>query len=494
MTDENTLKLAKASYNENGIVSVSPNWLGGAMIDKLQVTDDYNDQVNLCRFYARKDPIAAGVISKQIALGFNSYKPKRGNCTDEEYDIYSSINDMILSFMKVAAEEYLISGLVVPAITWKSSTGKELGLKGRPNKTYLMPDSVWMRNFDSITLKKTPVPTKVRIYTKIPPEDIAFIQSGGVYTDGTKDRELYLSIKKNYPEYFQALLDGQKEIYLPDAMAVRRDVRPGDIWPTPYLLPALESLNHKRNLKKMDYAIAARVISAIQVITMGNDKYPLTEDDQEVLDELKTQMLWRGTYNNIERLFQLFANHTLHIEWVFPPTDALLDDKKYTQVNHDILYALGVPAIITTGEAQRSGASTAEFALLPPTEMMKSLREDLTPLIKYVYSEVQDKNNFNNVAIPAFGPIKLYDPAKAAASGEIYYNGGIISPETWADVGGFDYENEQVLREKNNKLKESLGLNDTPVVPFSSPNLNNPETNPTQNKQNKQSKPKLKQN
>lgn len=488
--DENNLKLAKSSYSE--ATPVIGNWMGGTMqVDKLQVSDIYSEQLVLCRFYSRKDPIASGVINKQVDLGFNSYKPKRGSCTDEEFNLYSSIDDLMLSFAKQAAQEYLVSGLVVPEITWKLASGKDLGFKGRPNKRYYVPEAIWLRDPEMVDLKRTPIPTKVRVYAKIPSEDINFIKSGGKYSDGTEDVELYNYLKKSYPIYFQAILDGKTSIYLPDAIAVRRDVRSGDIWPTPYLLAALESLQHKRNLKKMDYSIAARVISAIMLVTLGNDKYPLTEDDQALLDELKAQMLWRGTYNSIDRLFQLFGNHTLNINWIFPPTDALLDDRKYNQVNQDILYALGIPAIVSVGEAARSGASNAEFALLPPTEMLRSLRNDLFPALEYVYLQMQEKNNFNNVAIPAFGPVKLYDPAKAATAGELYYNSGIISPETWADVGGFDYENEQVLRQKNEKLKKSLGLEDIPSVPFNSPNMGKTNTN---NAQNQDNQPKLKQN
>lgn len=444
-----------------GTDSISP--------DKMKVSNKYTDQLELCKFFANRDPIASDVITKQVDIAFNGYKPRRNNCTDEEYEIYSTVNDQIISTLKTFAREYLISGLLIPEISWKSVKGKELNLKGRPNKSFTLPDEIWLRDPSIIELKRSPIPNKIRVYMKIPIEDIYFIQNKGKYPDGTKDTELYKQILKDYPEYVKAILNNETYIPLPDAFVLRRQVDVGNIYPTPYLLPALESLQHKRNLKKMDYSIAARVISAIQLVKLGSDKFPLTEDDQPVIEELKTQMLWRGQQNNIERVFQLFGNHTLTLEWVFPPVDALLDEAKYYAVNNDILHALGMPSIITTGETTRSATSQAEFALLPPTEVLKALRKSLEPFLVYLYKEIQKANNFAHRPTPAFPPIKLYDPSKAATVGEKYYQNGIISGTGWAELGDFDWENEQILRKTEEDTLSELGIESQPQVPFSSP-------------------------
>ncbi len=455
----------------NQVTSLAPNW-GIPLVDKMVVSDDYKQQLALCRFYSEKDSIVAGIISKQVDLGFNGYKLKKSECTEEEYEVYESADPLILSTLRIMAKEYLVSGLLVPEIMWKTVGGKDLGLKGRPNKTYQVPETIWLRDPVSIDLKRSPIPTDVRVYLSVPGDDIYFITNEGKYQDGTEDKELYQTLKKNYPDYVKMVKSGKTIIPLPDAFIIRRSVESGKIWPTPYLLPALESLQHKRNLKKMDYSIAARVISAIQLITLGSDKFPLTEDDQPLLDELRAQMLWRGQPNNIERVFQLFGNHTLDIKWIYPPVDVLLDDKKYAQVNHDIIFSLGVPSIIVSGEATRAGAG-AEFTLLPPTEMLKALRKDLTPFILYLYEEMRKRNKFTNVAKPGFPPIRLYDPAKAAQLGETYYNNGVVSKTTWGSFIDVDYEDEQYQRRDEIKLNTELGIDVQPQVPFSSPAIPN---------------------
>ena len=465
--------LVFAAYVSN-TREISPVWnnYGGMSPDKMKVSDNYNDQLELCKFFTNRDTIVIGVINKQVELAFNGYKPRRNNCTDEEFEVYCAVSDKILSALKVMAREYLISGLLVPEITWKSVKGKELNLKGRPNKSFNLPDEIWLRDPSTIELKRTPIPNKVRVYFKVPTEDVNFITSKGVYSDGTRDVELYQQMLKDYPEYVKKIKSGDTSILLENAFILRRNPSSGNIYPTPYLLPALESLQHKRNLKKMDYSIASRVISAIQKITLGSDKFPLTEDDQEVIDKLKEQMLWRGQEGNIERVFQLFGNHTLNIEWIYPNTEALLDAGKYSAVNNDILHALGMPAIITTGETTRSATSQAEFALLPPTEVLKSLRKDLEPFLDYLYQEIQKANNFSHRPVPAFPPIRLYDPAKAAQVGEKYYQNGVLSKTTWGDLGDFDFENEQILRKFEDEFTNSMGLTSGPQVPYSSPQIN----------------------
>jgi len=130
-------------------------------------------------------------------------------------------------------------------------------------------------------------------------------------------------------------------------------------YPIPYLYPGLESYKHKRNLRRMDYSIASRVISAILHVKAGSDEFPLTEDQQDVLDDLESKFHWREGISptDIERVFTLFTNHTIELNWVFPDVEALLNDKKYDAVNKDIILALGFPRILITGETERSFTS-----------------------------------------------------------------------------------------------------------------------------------------
>lgn len=478
------LMKAESSLVDANNISVSNVWSNNLMPDRMEISNDYFRQVTMCRFFYSRDPIVSGAINKQTELAFNGYKPKRGKCDDEEYKVYTSLNNLILESLKGMSLEFLVSGLLVPEIGWKTVSGGDLGIKNKRNRQYQVPDYIWWRAPESLALKPSPIPTKVRLFVKIPSEDVVFIRSGGIYSDGTKDVELYQQMVNDYPDYVKMVLEGKTELALPNHFVIRRKVTAASIYPTPYLLPALESLIHKRNLKKMDYSIASRVIGAIQLVQLGDKDFPLTEDDADALEAIKQQMLWRSSQGSIERVFQLFGNHTLKISWVYPDTNALLDDTKYISVNEDILHALGIPKIITVGETGRSATSQAEFALLPPSEVLKSLRNDLAVFVTYLYDLVRERNNFAEVPEPGFAPIKLYDPEKISKVGETLFNNGALSPQTWDELSGFDieYTNEQNLRKEAEEITKKLGIEPTPQVPFSSPTIGGggakPKSNP----------------
>lgn len=465
--------MAVSALVDSNSMPVSNVWSSNILPDRMEVSNDYFKQVTLCRFFYSHDPIVSGAINKQIELAFNGYRPKRGTCDAEEFAVYQQANEVILKSLKGMALEFLLSGLIVPEIGWKTVTGGELGLKNRRNRRYEVPDYIWWRTPENLVLRPSPIPVKARVFVKLSSEDISFIKNKGVYPDGQKDLELYQQMERDHPDYVRMINEGKLEIPLPDHFLIRRKVAPSTVYPTPYLLPALESLLHKRNLKKMDYSIASRVISAIQLIQLGDKDFPLTEDDAPALEDIKSQMLWRGSSSSMERVFQLFANHTLKITWVYPDTAALLDEGKYISVNEDILHALGIPKIITVGETGRSATSQAEFALLPPAEVLKSLRNDLVPFVEYLYQQMQTRNNFDNAPKPGFAPIKLYDPEKISKVGETLFNNGALSPQTWDDLSGFDieYENEQELRKSALDITKKLGIEPTPQVPFSSPSI-----------------------
>jgi hypothetical protein len=274
-------------------------------------------------------------------------------------------------------------------------------------------------------------------------------------------------LKDNYPEYVKAVKNGKTNFKLDNPTLIRRFPLDDNPYPTPYLIPVLQSLAHKRNLQKMDYSIAARVIGAIMLIKMGDSEFPLTEDDDDLVDDLKSQMLWRNRANNVERVFQLFTNHTVTMEWVMPDVKALLDDRKYDAVNSDILFGLGFPRILLTGETAKTGTSQSEFALLSPAETMKSTRELMLDWPRRVYADMRDRNDFENTPEPKFEEIRLYDLSKLFSIADMIYERGGLSKETLARIGGFNFEDEELpQRVREGQLFNELDIPEYPLMPF----------------------------
>jgi len=450
---------------------LTPDLRGGGIspetVDKLTLPKDYDKIVDLCRFYYERDPIAGTVCNKIVEIGVTNVVNRRGDCNEEEFLVYEFLKEPLYEILRNSALEYLLSGLIIPEANWDYVYGRDISPELTANKRYWLPTGFWWRDPKSIVIKKTPIPNRVSYYVKISDEDSVFIRQKGERADGTKDKKTYKLLKQQFPDFVAAVQAGKTEFLLQDPFVIRRNILSKGPYPTPYLMAALEPMAHKRNIRKMDYSIAARVISAIQLIKLGNDDYPLTEDDEDVLEDIKKQMRWRNLPNRFERVYQLFGNHTLDISWIYPDMSALLDDSKYNSVNQDIWTALGFPRILVIGETARTGAGSTEYALLGPTETIKAMRTGLLEYPKALYSEIAEHNNFKNKPTPTFSTIHLQDIGKLAEVAKNAYEGGIISKTTYGEFIGTDYLGDELALKVEEQAKEKeLGIDPYPPVPY----------------------------
>jgi hypothetical protein len=250
---------------------------------------------------------------------------------------------------------------------------------------------------------------------------------------------------------------------------VRRSVITGSPYPVPYLLSVLEAMKHKRNLRKMDYSLASRVIQAIQLIKMGSDEFPLTEDNEDQLEALKTQMRWRETSQDkdMERIFQLFGNHTLTIEWIMPETTALLDESKYKSINAEIAIGLGFPRILLTGETERSFTSDPEIATVSPLQTMEVIRQILRPLLRDIVRLTADSNTLVPKELTVdFLPINMMSVTAFVQGVQALYTTGNLSREDYAAAFGFNWYEQVDKKENENEVIGEKGLEEFAPVPF----------------------------
>ena len=456
-------------------------------VDKLDLPkdDDFKKIVAMCRFFYRKEPFAATIINKIIDISISDLIFNKNGLSDNEFRVFLSIKDQLREFSEQLALEYLISGLVVPEIKFgpvDKTKVKDLGIK--KYETLMLPVSMWVRDPTTITVNKTILSDTPSYFVHIPEELIAFILHGGVYPDGTKDPVLYQKLLTYYPEFVAKVKAGERDILLDidPSLVIRRRVTTDSAYPTPYLYAALEAMKQKRNLRRMDYSIAARVISAIMLVRLGDKDFPITEDDKEAFTAIKQQLLWRdGSNKNIDRIFQLFANHTLQIDWKYPPTDALLNTEKYKSVNDDILVALGFPRILITGEAERSQASDASYATSSPVKTMETLRAKILVILNYVSKQITKLNNFKSAPIIRFRPLQLAEYATFMASITQLYQSGNLSRASYAELLGYNWEDEIEKR-----LEEEKDLKDSGIAEFAPlPNSRQPDNNASPQDQNK---------
>jgi hypothetical protein len=466
-----TEKLVKSSFLNNEKISFPNPWTG-SQVDKMEVLDlnTFEKLVNTCRFFYRYDSLVSTVVDKMTEIGINRIEFDKSKLNENEKKVMDNLVPKLKDFAEQMSMEYLISGLVIPEIKYAPVTKKELDAwKIKRYETLTLPVYMWLRDPTTIKINDALGMTEPSYFYKIPDDLIFFIKNRGKYKDGTEDPELYKELIAYYPEFVQAVEDNKRYVLLENDLVIRRKVVTDSPYPTPYLTPVLEPLKHKRNLRRMDYSIASRVITAIQLFKLGSDEFPVTEDQEETFEELRQQMYHRySTQEDVERVFQLFANHTLDVSWIMPPTEALLDETKYREVNDDIIFGLGFPRILITGETSRSGTSNAEYATMSPVRTMENIREKVLYILKDIVYNVWEENGFRG-EMPAlkFEPINLVSFRDLIDGLTSLYESGNLSRTHHAKAFGYDIDEEFRLKEEENDTMEAMGLEEFAPQPHS---------------------------
>jgi len=481
-------KSATYEFSRNGGSLKNP-W-SSSQYDRLDSDKltEYKKVVNECRFFYRRDPIASTTVNKLIDIGITDLVVDKGSLTDNELKIIDAIIPSLQEFLELCALEYLTTGLVIPEVEFLAKTKSEITqYKVKKYNSLELPSIYWLRDAGVVTINNSFLPSEPSYYVSVADELVYFIQSKGDYRDGTKDKELYLKLAKLYPDFVRQVIAGVTKIKLDNKYIIRRRYLADSPYPIPYLYPALESLRHKRNIRRMDYSIAARVISAVQLIQLGDKDFPLTEEDETQFEDIRGQMRHRDQYSEeLERVYQLFANHTLKISWVFPDTEALLNETKYSNVNEDIIYSLGMPRILITGETERSGTSSPEWATLSPIKTMEEFRRKLIVLAEHVVYETLERNGIKGRPHEVkFKNINMHEYVSFVEALVKLYDTGNLSRKSLTETLGFNFNQEIDNRVEEMELFEEKGLpsfNETPFSPGPS-NEQNQEEQPKEIKE-----------
>ena len=442
--------------------------------DRMELPKDYTKLIKLCRFFYKHDPIAGTVLNKMVDCAITPLRNRKSKCTDVEYAVYRALEPGLQEFFRNACLEYLLSGLLLTEYEWVKRSGNTIrGLA--PQRKVWLPDNFWFRDPATIQIKPSFLPNRKNYYVKVDTKLIQFIKENGKagIIDGCGPEE-YKVLVENYPEFVtqvKASKSGSLLVLLPDADPMTGRCLPDELYPIPYMTNALESLMHKRNMRQMDYAIAARVTSAIQLIKMGNDDYPVTSEDD--FNALKARINSTSEKSTPERLFQLFTNHTVTIEWVYPNTEAMLNDEKYRSIDNDVISAFGFPRSLITGETLRSNVGGEELASFSPLATMEGIRDKFVNWTAALYEEIRVKNDFKNAPIPKFEPIRLYKLSDLNKIGESLYKEGSLSRTSRLESQGYDLETEVERLTDEREVYEQNKLEPAPAMPFSSPNIGN---------------------
>ena len=404
-----------------------------------------------------------------IDIGITPVRFRQGKMGDNKFRIFEANIDLLTDYAEQCALEYLVTGMVVPEYQFEKLSKQQLEVLGIKKYTSLsLPTSTWVIDPELITINSPLFGGQPSYFQDVPPEMINFITTGGQYSDGTEDKELFKLLSKMYPELVKAVKAGEEKIPIEDTLGIiRRRPLTGSPYPIPYLYPAIESLRHKRQIRKMDYSIAARAISAILHGKVGNDEYPVTDPDDQQLASLRQNLLWQNTTQDVDRIYYLITNHATELEWVYPPLQALLDENKYISVNQDIINSLGFPKILVTGETDRTQTSDADIALLAPTKTLENMRRQILKIIHLIVVRLAEENGIKEVPEIEFEAMNLVAFADFISAISDLYGAGNLSREEYAKLFGYNVDDELQKRALENEMIADLNIEEFAPVPHS---------------------------
>lgn len=465
------------AFAEFGSTTTNP-WTDALKAKDKKYDDDEFKKVNsLCRFFYRTEPVVSTVINKLVEIGINDLVFSKNKLSDNEFRVFTSIKPRLIEFAEQMAQEFLLSGLVVPEIGYNKEKDKEfifsLGIK--KYTTLILPDSLTLRDPSSIRIISNWLGDKPSFFIKIPEDVIKFVKSKGKLSNGKEDKETFEALVKAFPEFVSQINKGEKEVLLENDNIIRRKYTADNQYPIPYISPTLDALQHKRKLRRMDYTLIDKVISAILHVKVGSDEFPITgsDEDQLYLDDLRAQLRMRGNSEQLmERIFQLITNHTVELNWIFPDSQILLNDKKYEDINQEILFGLGFPRVLITGESARSGTSDPELATLAPVKTMENFRRKIIEVIRDICIEVSLRNKFKSAPTVEFAGLNLHAFADFVAGLTQLYNASALSRTDLARVYGYDFLDQLDKLEVENKELVKKGLPTVGPNPFGSPATN----------------------
>lgn len=463
MEEQKPSQLAQASWAVTPGYNQTGNFYGGMDAanqslglapEKLIVPRDFHSVVRMSYDFYQRGGMASTVINRLQELSITTLRNgqrKTGNEANAYYEaLLTRSPSRMMRFIRTMALEYYLSGLVLPKVEWQKVLGEDISPKLKAGKEYMMPV------FDMYPPLLVNVVWaswgKREYYLKIPKEDIKLVKNKG---GRLKEQQLkYQAYREFFPQFVDVIENGDDRLKIDVDPILRKEVSFSP-YPTPYFYNVLEALVFKQALRKMDFAVASRVINAILLVQEGSDQFPLTKETEGNLEELKKQILARaGDYRALERLFFLFSNHTTKLTWIMPDVQAMLNQEKYAQANEEISEGLGFARILVTGESRN--AQAAELSTWAIQPMMEELRAMLIEWITEIYEEAADLNNFRNPPVAAFTPIKLQDFVKTAAVFAQAYREGNVSRTTRDEMIGLDFETEVELMMDEHELMDDL--------------------------------------
>lgn len=224
-----------------------------------------------------------------------------------------------------------------------------------------------------------------------------------------------------------------------------------DRWADPYLVAVLKDLQFKNKLHQADLSALDGVINVIRLWRLGDHKekmFPNSAIVDRLIDILQT--------NTGGGALDVVWDSMIDMQEFYPPVEKILGPEKYTQVNKDILFGLGIPEVLLGGAGANFSNSWIQLKTI--IEKLEFIRQKIVEWMQEEFDIVARGMGFAKPAKARFGKMDLQDENVTKKLIVGLLDRGVISVETVLKTYGEDYlvEVERIVRE--NKEFEDRGL------------------------------------
>lgn len=223
-------------------------------------------------------------------------------------------------------------------------------------------------------------------------------------------------------------------------------------WATPMMWRISDDVRYKKLLRDMDVSLAEGVTNAITIIKLGNSEkgfQPSKKAYQRMLDMMK----------NPAREKKIVWDDLIEIETIYPPTEKMLSEKKYQQVNTDIRSGIGVPEVLVNGTGGNFGNSFLSIKTL--LERLKSARNVLLEWIEGQFREIATALSIRKPAWVKLGTMTLADEEVERRFLLELVDRNLMSSQTLISRAGENFEIELQRMREEDTIRQDLRDDDS---------------------------------
>lgn len=285
-------------------------------------------------------------------------------------------------------------------------------------------------------------------------EDTESVKNFLTYVYNKKKNIIKVNLPKNFDirEYTGAKKGSYtSEIILSDDnVSVIQDKKPDDwSWAIPFVYPALKHLKFKDYLRQMEIKFCKSVINSVTLWALGdpaNGIYPEDEHFERLADMLEQP----GQAMNIVWPAPIVANV------IEPKINNILDPRKHTAVDKDILASLGTSDLLVGGEG-----SNFSNAFIHVAALLKRLEVARDKFTNWLYGELYEINqamDFRKMPVVKWKRSSLRDEKAVQQFKLALFDRGVLSGEALIREADEDMSIEVARQKNEKKIADDTGI------------------------------------